>query len=98
MPNVAIAISADKSNRSLDVFFSHNIIIQRLNQVIKIQRMVDIGSVVFFSCTLDDYTNFDIQYQVDEGIAYIYYQNMAVVTSKFRCKWNELKRLCNQWY
>lgn len=98
MPNVSVVISADKSSRTLDVFFTHNMQIKQLNRVTRIQTDADIGTVIFFTCTLDDNTEFSIQYQVHEGIAYVNYQDMAVVTSKFRCKWNELSRLCNQWY
>lgn len=98
MPNVSVVISADKSSRTLDVFFTHNMQIKQLNRVTRIQTNANIGTVIFFTCTLDDNTEFSIQYQVYEGIAFISYQNMDVVTSKFRCKWDELSRLCNQWY
>lgn len=98
MPNVSIVISADKATRSLDVFFSHNIEIKQLNDVIKITRFADIGNSIFFSCILDDRTEFSIQCQVNEGKAFIWYQGMDVASFKYKCNWNLLKNICNQWF
>lgn len=98
VPNVVIGISADKSRLSLDVSFLHNMVIKQLNRIVKIKTFGDTGNSIYFVCTLDDYTEMSIQYQVNEGIAYISYQNMDVVALECRCKWNELKRFCNLWY
>ena len=96
--NVIIGISADKSSRCLEVSFLHNMIIKQFNRVIKIKTFGDTGNSIFFDCLLDDHSVLSIQYQVNEEIAYIDYQNMDVVALECRCKWNELKKFCNLWY
>ncbi len=98
MPNVSIDISTDKSKRRLEVSFWHNRTIQRLNSITKIRTFKYTFNTIFFVCSLDDNTELSIQCQLNEGIAFIYYQNLAVVSLDYECKWSTLKKLCNQWY
>ena len=98
MPNVSIDISTDNFNRYLEVSLWHNRVIQRLNRITKIRTFKYPYNTIFFVCSLDDNTELSIQCQLNEGITFIYYQNLEVVSLDYKCNWSTLKQLCNQWY
>lgn len=98
LPNASIKISADISNQNLWVSYWRKRDIQQINKVTRIRQFKYPFNTIFFICSLDDNTELSIQCQLNEGIAFIYYQNLPVVSLDYECNWSTLKKLCNQWY
>lgn len=98
VPNCTIDITTDNSRRVLEVSFWHNREIQQLNTITQIKKFAYPYNTIFFICTLDDNTELSIQCQPKEKIAFIFYQDLEVVSLDYECKWGRLKQLCNQWY